>query len=161
MFSTKTVRRGLGVALAGAALAPVTALATSGSTELDLVGGDKLQSNAWHCGIYFNACSWKTSAKLLGSTPKRASWIQNNSEVQVHGPFAKITLGKSSNIEITFKSKTLIKTRWRNTHTWISASSGKVKPSKTTIYVSVRAKAYASHKIFGKPGPVESYAGAA
>jgi hypothetical protein len=34
----------------------------------------------------------------------------------------------------------LIKTRWRNSKTWISDSNGKVSPSKTTVYVSTRSK---------------------
>jgi hypothetical protein len=149
------------VTAAGIAAAAVpVATATTGSAELNLKSGDKLQSNAFHCGTYFNSCSWSASAKLLGTTPRRASWIQNNAEIQAHGPLAKITLGKSTNIEITFKSKSLIKTRWRNTKTWISDSSGKVTPSKTTLFVSTKSKAYAYHKRFGKPGPVVAYAGA-
>jgi hypothetical protein len=136
------------------------ATATTGSSELNLRGGDKLQANAFHCGIFFSHCSWSSSAKLLGKTPDRASWIRNNAEIRAHGPSAKITLGKSSNVEIEFKSKTLIKTRWTNTKTWISDSSGKVSPSKTTTYVSTKSSAYAYHPAFGKPGPVVAYAGA-
>ena len=61
---------------------------------------------------------------------------------------------------MTSKSKTLIKTRWRNTKSWISWSKGKVSPSFSTAYVSTTSKAYAYHKRFGKPGPVTAYAGA-
>jgi hypothetical protein len=152
---------GVGIVLAAmvASFVPV-ATATTASSELNLRGGDKLQANAFHCGVYLNSCSWSTSAKLIGTTPRRASWIQNNSEIRAHGPSAKLTLGKSTNIEITFKSRSLIKTRWRNSKTWISDSNGKVSPSKTTVYVSTRSKAYASHRTFGKPGPVVAYAGA-
>ena len=146
--------------LCAAGAAVPSAFATKASNELNLVGGNKLQSNAFHCTTYWSACSWETSAKLLGNSPKRASWIQNAAELKAHGPSAKITLGKSSNVEITFKSKTLVKTRWRNTRTWISSSGGKVKPSKSTLYVSTRASASAYHPKFGKPGPVVAYAGA-
>jgi hypothetical protein len=151
-----------GALVAGlAAVAAPNAAATSESNSLDLKGGDKLESNAFHCGVYLNSCSWSSSAKLIGSTPDRASWIQNNAEVRAHGPSAKITIaGKNSNVEITFKSSSLLKTKWRNTKTWISDSSGKVSPSKSVIYVSTKSKAYASHPAFGKPGPVVAYAGA-
>ena len=151
----------LSLAAAGlGALAPVAAQATNASNELNLVGGDRLQANAFHCTTYLRQCSWETSAKLLGDNPKNASWIQNAAELKAHGPSAKITLGKSSNVEITFKSKSLVKTRWRNTKTWISSSGGKVKPSLSTAYVSTRASATAKHPKFGTPGPVTAYAGA-
>lgn len=152
---------GTGIATAAAlVVASPTALATTASNELNLRGGDKLQANAFHCGVYFNHCSWSSSAKLLGNTPKRASWIRNNAEIKAHGPSAKLTLGKSINVEVEFKSKALVKTKWTNTKTWISDSSGKVSPSKTTLWVSTKSKAYAYHPRFGRPGPVVAYAGA-
>jgi hypothetical protein len=141
-------------------LTPTVVGATTGSNALDLNGGDKLVSDAFHCGTFFNHCSWQTSAKLIGSNPKRASWIQNNAIIEAHGPSAKITLGKSINVEVTFKSKTMIKTRWRNTKSWISSSKGKVSPSKTTLWIGTKSSAYASHPKFGRPGPVVAYAGA-
>jgi hypothetical protein len=140
--------------------APSAGQATSASSELNLNGGNKLVSDAFHCTTYFRHCSWQTSAKLIGNSPKRATWIQNNASIEGHGVSAKITLGKSTNVEVTFKSKTLIKTRWRNTKSWISWSKGKVSPSFSTAYVSTTSKAYAYHKRFGKPGPVTAYAGA-
>ena len=150
----------IGVAAGIFASSAMPAMATTGSSELNLKSGDKLQANAFHCGLYFSHCSWSSSAKLLGTTPKRATWIRNNAEIRAHGPSASITIGKSSNVVIEFKSKTLIKTRWTNTKTWISDSSGKVSPSKTTVYVSTKSKAYAYHPAFGTPGPVVAYAGA-
>ena len=157
------IRRRMGTGIMVGLLAAAgasSASATTGSSELNLKGGDKLQANAFHCGVFWNHCSWSSSAKLLGNTPKRASWIRNNAEIRAHGPSASITLGKSTNVVIEFKSKTLVKTKWTNTKTWISDSSGKVSPSKTTTFVSTKSKAYAYHPAFGRPGPVVAYAGA-
>ncbi|MGH2917170.1 MAG: hypothetical protein ACRDLS_01020 [Solirubrobacteraceae bacterium] len=139
---------------------PSSAPATSASTELNLVGGDTLQANAWHCGTYVKSCSWQSSAKLLGYHPARARWIRNTAEIEAHGFRAKITLGKVINVEIIEKKRSLIKTRWTNRKHWISWSSGKVKPSWTTLFVSTRSSATAAHRIFGRPGPVTAYAGA-
>lgn len=142
-----------------AAVLPSTVGATKGDGELRLNGGDKLMSYAWHCGTYFRHCSWQTSAKLVGSHPRRARWIAVNTEVRAHGPSAKITIGKSTNVEITFKSSTLVRTRWVNRKHWISWSSGRVGPSLSTAYVSTRASASAYHRIFGRPHGVIAYAG--
>jgi hypothetical protein len=154
------VTRTAAAALFVGIVAAVPAGATNAHSELQLKGGDQLQANAYHCGTYFRNCSWTSSAKLLGTTPRRAKWIQNNAKVEGHGPSAKITIGKSSNVEVTFKSKTLFKTRWRNGNAFISDSSGKAHVSLTTLWVSTESLAYASHKSFGKPGPVRAYAGA-
>ncbi|MDQ3849406.1 MAG: hypothetical protein M3296_02155 [Actinomycetota bacterium] len=136
-------------------------LATSASTELNLNGGDKLVSNAWHCSTYWNHCSWVTSAKLKGNTPRNAVWIQNGATIQGHGPSVSIALDpKSVNVEIVFKAKTLIRTRWRNSRTWISWSSSRVSPSKSTAWVSTQSSATAYHPRFGHPGPLVAYAGA-
>lgn len=152
------------VVLGGASLAlgaPAVGHATSASSQLDLPGGDKLEADAFHCGLYWSHCSWQTSAKLIGNHPKRATWIQNNAIIQGHGPSVKISLGKSSNVEITFKSKTMIKTRWRNTKSWISWSKGKVSPSHTTLWISTESTATAYIPVTKKAGPVSATAGAA
>lgn len=143
------------VVLAGA----TCAWGTAASTEVNLRGGDRLQANAWHCSVYLSGCSWATSSKLLGTHPRQAAWIQNTAEIQAHGPMARITLGMNSNVEITFSSSTRINTRWRNTRSWIADSHGKVNPSLTTTFVSVRSQAVAQHQIFGNPS-VTAYAGA-
>jgi hypothetical protein len=141
----------LGVVAAATLTGPAAVHATNASTQLQLNGGDTLEADAFHCTSYWKHCNWQTSAKLLGTHPKLASWIQNNAEIKAHGIFPKITLGKSTNIEITFKSTTLIKTRWRNTHSWISWSKGKVSPSFSTAYITTKSTASAYHRIFGKP----------
>lgn len=108
------IRRRMGTGIMVGLLAAAgasSASATTGSSELNLKGGEKLQANAFHCGVFWNHCSWSSSAKLLGNTPKRASWIRNNAEIRAHGPSASITLGKSTNVVIEFKSKTLVKTK--------------------------------------------------
>lgn len=139
---------------------PLHAGATSASNDLRLSGGDTLVSDAWHCSTYVKSCSWRTAAKLKGNTPRRARWIQMNSEVQGHGISPKITIGKNTNVEITFRSKSLVKTRWRNRQHWISWSGGKVSPSFSTAYVSTRSSASAYHKVFGRPSGLVAYAGA-
>lgn len=149
----------VGMVVIGAVL-PSAVGATSGQNELRLNGGDTLESNAWHCGTYFRHCSWQTSAKLVGSHPRRARWISVNTEVKAHGPSAKITLGKTTNVEITFKSSNLVRTRWINRKHWISWSGGKVSPSFSTTYVSTRSSASAYHSIFGRPHGLVAYAGA-
>lgn len=146
--------------LAATALAlPAPVYATSASTRLRLNGGDVLEADAFHCTTYFRSCTWQTSAKLLGIHPARASWIQNSAEIQAHGIVPTITLGKSSNVQITFKSRSLVKTRWRNTNSWLSWSGGTVSPSFSTAWVSTRSTASAYHRIFGGP-QVQAYAGA-
>lgn len=152
-----------GLAIMGAVVAmlvPASGLATSAQSELNLVGGDTLQANAWHCGTYVKACSWQSSAKLLGHNPARARWIKNVAEVRAHGIRARLTLGTSTNVEIVEKSRSLIKTRWTNRRHWISWSRGKVKPGWTTAYVSTKVTASAAHRIFGRPRGVTAYAGA-
>ncbi len=143
-----------------AVLAPASGVATSAESELRLVGGNKLVAHAWHCGTYVNACSWQASAKLLGHNPSRARWIKNTAEVKAHGFRAKISIGRNTNVEITERSRSLIKTRWINRRHWISWSAGKVRPNRTTFYVSTKATASAAHRIFGRPRGVTAYAGA-
>lgn len=148
-----------GVVMA-AALLPSTVGATSARNELRLRGGDTLQSNAWHCSTYMRHCSWQTSAKLLGHNPSRARWIAVHSEVKGHGIRPKITLGRTTNVEITFRSRKLVRTRWINRRHWISWSAGRVSPSFSTAYVSTRSSASAYHRIFGRPRGLVAYAGA-
>jgi hypothetical protein len=52
-----------------------------------------------------------------------------------------------------------VKTRWRNTNSWLSWSGGTVSPSFSTAWVSTRSTASAYHRIFGGP-QVQAYAGA-
>lgn len=151
---------GVVAGMATVAVLPSTVGATSASNELRLRGGDTLKSNAWHCSTYVKHCSWRTSAKLLGYNPARARRIGVSSEIRAHGISPKITIGKSTNVEITFKSKKLLKTRWVNRRHWISWSGGKVSPSFSTAYVSTRSSASASHRIFGRPSGLVAYAGA-
>ena len=164
MQKITTPRRILGAALttllaAGIAVAP-SAEATSSTTNLRLNGGDVLQVNAWHCGTYVSSCSWKTSTKVLGSHPLKASSVTNASQLQAHGWGGSISLGSSWNVTITGSSHSLVSTRWTNTNAWISDSGGVVKPGWATAWVSTRATGSARHPIFGSPSNVQAYAGA-
>jgi hypothetical protein len=136
------------------------ASATSAQTNLRLVGGDTLQANAWHCGTYWNTCSWANSAKLLGYNPAYARSITNESELQVHGVSVSISLGSSWNVSVVYHSTTLIRSRWTNYNAWISDSSGSVKVSPWSTYVSSKETASAYHPIFGSPHGLVAYAGA-
>lgn len=153
------------LAVPALALGVLTALAapasaTSASSSLRLAGGDTLQANAWHCGSYFNSCSFANSAKLLGSSPYNASSITNQTEVQVHGISVSISLGTSKNFGIIYNSSTLIKSRWTNYNNWISDTSGVVNVSPFSTYVSSKEIASAYHPTFGSPSGVTATAGA-
>jgi hypothetical protein len=152
------------VAATGTALITMTAGvagATSGSTTLNLSGGDKLQANAWHCGTYVRACSWANSAKVLGTHPSYADSVTNQSNIQVHGISLSISLGSTTNVSIIYHSSGLIKSKWTNYNAWISDSSGIAHVSVLSTYVSSREIASAHDAIFGSPSGVTAYAGAA
>jgi hypothetical protein len=128
--------------LAAVALALVAApfaQATSASTSWRLHGGDTFQINAWHCSTYVKACSWTASAKLRGSNPSKARWIKNRALLQAHGVSASITISKDSSGSLKMVSKSLGQVTWKNTHAWIADTSGTMKPSWTTAYVSTKS----------------------
>lgn len=145
-------------AVLGAAASPASA--TGASTTLNLVGGDKLQANAWHCGTYFRACSWANSAKVLGCNPCFAGSVTNISEVAVHGIVLGITISRPINISITYRSSALVRSRWTNFNAWISDSSGVANVSPLSTYVSSKETASATDRKFGSPHGLVAYAGA-
>jgi hypothetical protein len=145
-------------AMLGLAASP--AAATSASTTLNLAGGDRLQANAWHCGTYWNSCSFANSAKVLGCNPCYASSVTNVTEVQVHGISLSLSFGSTTNIGIIFTSTGLIRSRWTNYNAWISDSSGVANVSPLSTYVSSKETASAYHPIFGSPGGLVALAGA-
>jgi hypothetical protein len=113
--------------------------ATSASASWNLSGGDTWQVNAWHCGTYWDKCSWTSSTKLLGSNPANAQWISNRAELEAHGGSLSITLSKHPSATITFTSSSLGKVTWTNWNAWISDNSGVMDPSWSTAWVSTRS----------------------
>ena len=144
--------------LLGVAASPASA--TSASTTINLKGGDRLQANAWHCGTYLRACSWANSAKVLGCNPCFARSVTNLSEVRVHGIVLNITISKPINVSIVYRSTGLVRSRWTNTHAWISDSSGVANVSPLSTYVSSKETASASDPKFGSPHGLVALAGA-
>lgn len=141
---TNHTRRVTGVlaaaALFGTALAMAPAAdATSSSNSWRLAGGDTWQVNAWHCGTYWDKCSWSSSTKLLGYNPANARSIANRAELQAHGGNLSITLSKHPSATITFSSSSLGKVTWTNYGAWISDNSGVMDPSWSTAWVSTRS----------------------
>lgn len=145
MSSTLTKKiAGAGLAVAaftgvGAATLAPSAQATSASTSVRLAGGDTWQVNAWHCGTYWDKCSWTSSTKLLGSNPLNARSISNRAELEAHGGNISITLSKHPSATITFSSSSLGKVTWTNTSAWISDNAGVMDPSWSTAWVSTRS----------------------
>jgi hypothetical protein len=157
-------KRACVVVASGAALAGLfasSAGATTGSTTLNLAGGDRLEANAWHCGTYISDCSWANSAKITGSNPSYADSVTNESDLEVHGVSVSISLGSTKNVGIIWTSETLIKSKWTNYNAWISDSSGVANVGYTSTYVSSKEIASAHDAIFGSPSDVTAYAGAA
>jgi hypothetical protein len=130
---------GAAAALAGVLATAGPAMATSNSSDWNLAGGDKWQVNAWHCGLYTNACDWKASTKLVGTNPGTAQTIQNRAELEAHGLGATIEISKEPKATLTMKSSSLGEVRWTNTNAWIADNSGQMKPSKLSAYVSVKS----------------------
>lgn len=150
----------LAFALVSTAILVAPAMATSASNTLNLAGGDRLRANAWHSTAYMTTCDWETSSKVLGTHPSYADWVRCNTEIAAHGIKATFSISKSSQINVTFVSKTLYKGYWINYDNWISWSSGSVKPGYTTVWVSAKATASAHDAVFGTPSNLVAYAGA-
>jgi hypothetical protein len=127
--------------VAGAAVLGMAgpAMATSDSASWNLSGGDKWQVNAWHCGVFQNACDWTSSTKLLGSNPLKAQTITNRALLEAHGVSASLTISKEPSATLTMKSKSLGEVKWTNTNAWIADNSGQMKPNWSTTYVSTKS----------------------
>ncbi|MEV4227629.1 hypothetical protein AB0J81_11040 [Streptomyces bobili] len=142
--TTTTLRR---IAHAASAALTTTVLvlsvtpthATSASTSVGLPGGNKIAVNAWHCSLYANACDWQASTKMSGNSPRRARWIQNRAELEAHGVEVSLSISKNPEATLTMVNKSLGVVRWRDTNARISDTSGQMRPSKGTVYVSTRS----------------------
>ncbi|MFF0202364.1 hypothetical protein [Streptomyces sp. NPDC005017] len=140
--ATRTrAERSTSAALAALALAltTTTAGATSSSHTVGLPGGNRITINAWHCGVYVNACDWKASTKMSGERPRTARWIQNRAELEAHGVSVSLAVSKNPEATLTMVSRSLGVVRWRNTNASISDTYGQMRPSRGTVYVSTRS----------------------
>lgn len=115
------------------------AQATSASSSWNIPGGNKLEVNAWHCGLFAKACDWKASTKMKGTKPKSAQWIQNRAEIKAHGIGAKVTISKNPSAVLKMKSKSMGEVRLKNTKTWIADTSGQIRPTGAPGYVSTKS----------------------
>lgn len=141
-LTRKIAALGLGIAAftgVGTAVLAPSAEATKASSNTRLSGGDTWQVNAWHCGTYWDKCSWTSSTKLLGTNPSNARRISNRAELEAHGGKLSITLSKHPSATITFSSSSLGKVTWTNTTAWISDNAGVMDPSFSTAWVSTRS----------------------
>ena len=162
----KTLLGKIGAVLIGALLLTgllvSPASATKASNHWNIKNGTTFTVNGWHCGTYVKSCSWTSSAQLKkGSRHYNAAWIQNRTELQAHGFRVSLKISKNPEATLTMKSKSLGEVRWKNYTSWISDNSGKMYPSWTTVYVSV--KSCGSAKVNSKISISEKcvYAGAA
>lgn len=124
---------------AGVMVTAPTASATSASASWNIPGGNKVSVNAWHCGLYVNACSWKASTKMSGKNPSKATWIKNVADLEAHGISVSIKISKNPEASLTMVKKSLGRVTWKNSKTWISDTSGTMRPSKLTVYVSTKS----------------------
>lgn len=113
--------------------------ATSDSSTWNLPGGDKFQVNAWHCGTYVKACNWTASTKLKGTHPSKAKWIKNRALLQAHGISVSIKISKNPEATLTMKSRSLGQVSLKNTNAKIADTSGQMRPSWTTTFVSTKS----------------------
>ncbi|WP_260462424.1 hypothetical protein [Streptomyces sp. TRM72054] len=74
----------VGVLVAGTAV-PGAAISDSGSAPLPGTGA-RVVANAWHCNIYADKCSFKTSTKTTkGGAKYKVSKITNVATVKANG----------------------------------------------------------------------------
>ncbi|MCT7353576.1 hypothetical protein N4P33_15540 [Streptomyces sp. 15-116A] len=110
--------------LVAATAAPTTAVSDSGATALPGTGA-KIQVNAWHCNVYADKCSFKTSTKTVkGSAKYKVSKITNTATVKANGWQATLSLSPSG----TYVSENTRRVSWTNKNTWIADISGIADP---------------------------------
>ncbi|MFI6943830.1 hypothetical protein ACIBI4_31575 [Streptomyces sp. NPDC050418] len=115
---------GLVMILTAGAAAPTMAVSDSGATALPSTGA-KVQVNAWHCNVYADKCSFKTSTKTLkGSRKYKVSKITNVATVKANGWQATLSLSPSG----TYVSENARQVSWTNKNTWIADISGIADP---------------------------------
>ncbi|MFD6416463.1 hypothetical protein [Streptomyces sp. NPDC060194] len=115
---------GLVVILTTGTAAPTAAFSDAASAPLPGLGA-KIQVNAWHCNVYADKCSFRTSTKALrGSERYQVSRITNVATVKANGWQATLSVSPSA----TYVSEDTRRIRWSNTNSWISDISGIADP---------------------------------
>jgi hypothetical protein len=113
----------VGILTAGT-VAPGAAVSDSGSASLPGTGA-KVVANAWHCNVYADKCSFKTSTKTMkGGRKYRVSKITNVATVKANGWQATLSLSPSG----TMVSENTRSVSWTNKNTWIADISGIADP---------------------------------
>ncbi len=113
----------VGILLAGAGV-PAGAISDDGATPLPGTGA-KVLVNAWHCNVFADKCSFKTSTKTTkGGAKYRVSKISNTATVKANGWQATLALSPSG----TQVSENTRQVSWTNKNTWIADISGIADP---------------------------------
>ncbi|MET9777428.1 hypothetical protein ABZ023_24700 [Streptomyces sp. NPDC006367] len=113
----------VGMLIVGTAV-PGVAVSDTGTTSLPGTGA-KVQVNAWHCNVYADKCSFRTSTKVLKAGKRyKVSKITNTATVKANGWQATLSLSPSG----TQVSENTRRVRWTNTNTWIADISGIADP---------------------------------
>ncbi|MDX3385376.1 MULTISPECIES: hypothetical protein [Streptomyces] len=100
------------------------AVSDTGSTPLPGTGA-KVEVNAWHCNVYADKCSFKTSTKTLkGGKKYKVRKITNMATVKANGWQATLALSPSG----TQVSENTRQVSWTNENTWIADISGIADP---------------------------------
>lgn len=115
---------GLAGMLTIATAAPGMAISDTGSTSLPGTGA-KVVATAWHCNVYADKCSFKTSTKAMKRGAKyKVSKITNVATVKANGWQATLSLSPSG----TMVSENTRQVSWTNKNTWIADISGIADP---------------------------------
>lgn len=113
----------VGILLLGT-IPPGMAISDTGSTALPGTGA-KVVANAWHCNVYADKCSFKTSTKTMkGSRKFKVSKITNTATVKANGWQATLSLSPSG----TPVSENTRQVSWTNKNTWIADITGIADP---------------------------------
>ncbi|PWI19061.1 hypothetical protein DI272_36590 [Streptomyces sp. Act143] len=111
-------------ALMAVTAAPTGAISDTGSTALPGTGA-KVVASAWHCNVYADKCSFKTSTKAMKGRHKyKVSKITNVATVKANGWQATLSLSPSG----TMVSENTRQVSWTNKNSWIADISGIADP---------------------------------
>jgi len=134
--------------LASVAAPQASAHSSSGSTNYP--GGDRLEANVWIQSFSWSGCGdWKTSAKLIGNNPGKATWIKNRASFSATGLNASIS--GSGGGASTSTGGAQFGREWTNNNNWISDLSGNVCGNGLTLYIGATSEAVANVPQYGSP----------
>ncbi|MGA5005095.1 hypothetical protein [Streptomyces koyangensis] len=123
-WSTSVATLALSGAMTLVGAAPTSAVSDNATAKLP---GTRavVSANAWHCNVYADKCSFKTSTKVRkGKNPFKVSKVSNVATVKANGWQATLSLSPSG----TRVSENTRSISWTNTNTWISDISGVADP---------------------------------